>query len=506
MKDLASHTGVGRQHLGKIIRGKIMILPAMILPLLSLALVAASAAEDQLVSKTERFDRDPGWEARNNRMAPAQAEMVTQNFGYSATSHASKEKGEIGGTVWRALYPAWYAQAISPKTLDDKLSASGTFAITDKGSSAAIFGWFNAHQIEGTSRPLQSLGLQIGTSKNGGVVHIRLRTAQNQAAGMLIPPKVGKKERGTYRNDGTRYTWKLDYDPQAADSKGRVTVTIRSNLPKPEPFENKTFSFDLPDGYKKQGTVFNRFGLINGTKPGGQTTVYFGDLERDGKPLDLRADPHWDDVGSRSSSPKGASSANDFGFSNTSHAGGGTGEIGGTLWRMGKPWASCADRVGPLTLNDRLEASGKVFLEVGAPDSGMLFGWFKDGPQAAAPDQAGSFVGVRVAGPSRVGHYFAPAFTTAKGTARTAGKGPVLISGRAYDWTLTYDPSANNGLGAIRVTLGGESLTFDMKKGDKAQGGEFDRFGLFSIHNDGGHAPVKIWFDDLKYTAGRKTP
>jgi len=450
--------------------------------------------------KTETFDRDPVWEGHNNRTAPADVETVTQDFGYSATSRASKEKGEIGGTVWRAVRPAWYAETISPKTLDDKLSASGRFAITGKGSSAAIFGWFNANQIEGTSRPLQSLGLQIGTSKDGGMVHIRLHTAQNQSAGTLIPPKEGKKEHNTFRNDGTRYTWKLDYDPHAADGKGRVTFTVRSNLPKPEPFENKPFSFD-PDGYKKQGTVFDRFGLINGTKPGGQTTVYFGDLERDGQPLDLRTDPHWDAVGNRSTSPKGASSANDFGFSNTSRAGGKSGEIGGTIWRMGKLWASYADRVGSLTFEDRLEASGKVMLEVGAPDSGMLFGWFKDRPQDAAPDKAGSFIGVRVAGSSRVGHYFAPAFTTAKGTARTASKGPVLIPGRAYDWTLTYDPTAKNGLGVVRVTLGGESFSLDLKKGDKVQGGQFDRFGLFSIHNDSGHALVKIWFDDLKYTA-----
>lgn len=451
--------------------------------------------------RTETFDRDPGWEGRNNRTVPAGVEMVTQDFGYSATSYASKEKGEIGGTVWRAVRPAWYAEKISPKTLDDKLSASGTFAITDKGSGAAIFGWFNANQIEGTSRPLQSLGLQIGTSRNGAMLHIRLHTAQNQSAGTLIPPKQGKKERNRFRNDGTRYTWKLDYDPQAADGKGRVTFTIRSNLPKPEPFENKPFSFDLPDGYKRQGAVFDRFGLINGTKPGGRMTVYFGDLERDGQPLDLRTDPHWDAVGNRSASPKGASGANDFGFSNTSRAGGRSGEIGGTIWRTGKRWASYADCVGPLTFDDRLEASGKVMLEVGAPDSGMLFGWFSHGTSEAAPDRAGSFIGVRVAGPSRVGHYFAPSFTTAKGTARTAAKGPVLIPGRVYDWTLTYDPSANNGLGAVRVTLGGESFAFDLKKGDKAQGGQFDRFGLFSIHNDGGHAPIKIWFDNLTYTA-----
>ena len=222
--------------------------------------------------KTEHFDRDPGWESRNNRTVPASVDAVTQNFGWSNTKFASKTAGEIGGTLWRASHPAWYAEKISPKTFDDKLSASGTFAITDKGSSAVILGWF------------------------------------------------------------------------------------------------------------------------------------------------------------------------------------------------------------------------------------------KSGTGNAAPDQAGSLLGVRVAGPSRVGHYFAPSFTTAKGTARTAGKGPVLIPGRAYDWTMTHDPLTNGSLGSIRVTLDGEAFTFDLKRGDRAQGGQFDRFGLFSIHNDGGHAPVKIWFDDLKYSASPVVP
>jgi hypothetical protein len=39
-----------------------------------------------------------------------------------------------------------------------------------------------------------------------------------------------------------------------------------------------------------------------------------------------------------------------------------------------------------------------------------------------------------------------------------------------------------------------------LKKGDKAEGAHFDRFGLFTHHNDGGHGQVKIFFDDLRYT------
>jgi hypothetical protein len=479
-------------------------------PMLMLAIVGAfgiaTGNEPKSALKTESFERDPGWEEVNNRTVPQAVDRVTQDFGYSSTTFATDSKGEIGGTLWRAVQPAWYAEKITPRTLDDKLSASGTFAITDRGAGGVVFGWFNSIQSEGTSRPLQALGLQIGAGKNGGVLHVRLHTAQNQSAGMLIQPAGQKKAHDAIRNDGTRYTWKLDYDPQAAEGKGRITFTIHSNLATPDPLERETYSIDLPAGYKKQGTVFDRFGMMNLTKPGGQLAAYFGGLEHDGEALDLRKEPAWEAVGNRATSAKGAAGANDFGFSGTNHAGGETGEMGGIIWRTGKQWASYADRVGPLLFDQPLEASGKIMLEVGAPDSGAYFGWFHSGPQEAGPEQAGSFLGAKIAGPSRVGHYFAPAYTTMKGTAHSAANAAILVPGRVYEWTLSYDPSAANGLGAVRATLGDESFTLEMKKGDKAQGGQFDRFGIFSVHNDGGHAPVKIFFDDLKYSAGPRIP
>src|SRR5205807_476856 len=103
-------------------------------------------------------------------------------------------------------------------------------------------------------------------------------------------------------------------------------------------------------------------------------TIYFGDLEYAGRPQDFSRDPHWDASGSRSDyQAKDVAGAHNFGFSKTSHAGGKPGEIGGTFWRSGK-YAYYADRIGPLTLDDRLEASGKVVLKVGAPDADMYLG------------------------------------------------------------------------------------------------------------------------------------
>src|SRR6185437_9254336 len=84
--------------------------------------------------KSESFDHDPSWEGHNNRIVVKKMPTVRQDFGYSSTGFAGKAPGEMGGLVARASEPAYYADKIGPRTLDDKLSASGTFAITNTTS------------------------------------------------------------------------------------------------------------------------------------------------------------------------------------------------------------------------------------------------------------------------------------------------------------------------------------------------------------------------------------
>src|SRR5437667_8988907 len=119
--------------------------PLVVVLLFAVASGAELFAATNQELKTESFDRDPDWEGLNNRVAPARIPTVIQDFGYSASNFAGQETGEIGGRVWRSSTPASYAARISPKTLSDKLRASGTFAITaTSGSSGIFFGWFTA--------------------------------------------------------------------------------------------------------------------------------------------------------------------------------------------------------------------------------------------------------------------------------------------------------------------------------------------------------------------------
>jgi hypothetical protein len=474
--------------------------------------------------KTESFDKDPGWEGHNNRIVPEKLPTVTQDFGYSTTNFAGKEKGELGGLVTRAAEPAYYADKIGPLTLDDKLSASGTFAITKTTAGGGIFfGFFRAEQPGGGGRPTGSLGLNMDSERGGARLAVRLITGQNQSCGTFVTPFIPGKFRPTpIRNDGTRYQWTLDYDPDGAGGRGQFKFTFRCDAHKPGEFSGTdipeahkeearrrfpdvtTFTVDLPEGYRKQGTMFDHFGLMNMTKPGGAMTIYFGDLKYLGRGPDFSQDPKWDASGNRAKyQAKDVGGAHDFGFSNTNHAGGKAGEVGGTFWRSGK-YAYYADKVGPLSLDDRLEASGKVVLMSGAPDSDMFLGWFNSASKDEPPVKAGHFLGVHVGGPTRVGHYFHPSLATAKGTTSQASAGPVLTPGKVYDWSLVYDPTAEGGNGAITVTLDRESVTLPLKKGLKAQGASFDRFGVFTS-NIGGQI-VRLYLDDLKYTATRPAP
>ena len=443
---------------------------------------------------------------------------MKQDFGYSKTQFASKSPGEIGGSIQRTSTPASYAAPLTPaRTLDDKLTASGTFAASSrKGSGGVFFGFFNSQQPGGSGRPISSLGLDFGSKSGGGRLAVRLITSGNQSCGTFITPFLPGRFRPTpLKMDGTRYHWTLDYDPQAAGGNGRLNFTLHSDThktedygPLPENFQQEaqarfpnttTFTVDLPPGLRKEGAIFDRFGLCNMTKSGGAVTMYFGDLEYDGHAQAFSKDPGWIGVGNRANfEDYELVGAHDFGYSaKTSFAGGSPGEVGGILWR-GLPFSFYADRVGPLNLKQRLEASGKVKLVTAGPDSDIFLGWFNRTAEDKSTGVAENCVGIHVGGPTRVGHYFIPVLTTAKGEKSVVRQGPILKPGKTFDWVLVYDPAANAGNGEMRVTLGTETVRLALKQDQKNQGASLDRFGLFTSTTGG--QMVKIYLDDLKYT------
>src|SRR5881392_1416663 len=97
---------------------------------LALACLISALAESthgqSLLLKTETFDADPGWDARNNRATDPSPRQIVQNFGYSASSsNAAGSAGEIGGFITPAGEPAFYGKVIAAVSFSNTLSASG---------------------------------------------------------------------------------------------------------------------------------------------------------------------------------------------------------------------------------------------------------------------------------------------------------------------------------------------------------------------------------------------
>ena len=155
------------------------------------------------VLKSQHFDRDPGWEASNNRVVPKSYPTINQDFGFSRTNFAGNGPGELGGLVTRAFEPAFYAAKIGPQTLNDKLTASGSFAITKTTPGGGVFfGFFRAEQPGGGGRPTSSLGMHFDSEHSGARLAVRLITGKNQSCGTFTTPFIPGKFRPTpIRND-----------------------------------------------------------------------------------------------------------------------------------------------------------------------------------------------------------------------------------------------------------------------------------------------------------------
>src|SRR5262249_29942946 len=162
-----------------------------------------------------------------------------------------------------------------------------------------------------------SLGMNMDCERDGARLAVRLITGKNQSCGTFITPFIPGKFRPTPIKKGTRYQWTLDYDPEGAGGRGQFKFTFRGDASKPAESSNAdipeghregarrrfpdvtSFTVDLPEGYRKQETTFDHFGLMNMTKPGGSMSIYFDDLHYLGRAQDFSEDPKWDASGNR---------------------------------------------------------------------------------------------------------------------------------------------------------------------------------------------------------------
>jgi len=465
--------------------------------LMPMAWITVTAEQRQ-----ESFDRDPGWDSHNNRSA--RPETIRQDFGWSpGTTNAGGTSGEIGGRITPAAEPAYYAKKFPTRTFNEVLTASGTMKI-EKGGGHTLLGFFDARTLNEWRTP-NTIALRI--QQRGDVFHCHLEhcTSKWRAGAGIIGryDKVRDRMEAKELPCGQVYAWSLKYNPNGAGGNGVVTATLGG----------QTASYDVSPQHKADGAAFNHFGVVNVMKQfDGGGVLWLDNVTVNGEREEFGSDPGWDASGNRRTyETRNVRPRFDFGFTPTHHAGGKTaGELGGLFFRgdcrYGERLAAYGDRLNPLTLERPLRASGKVCLRRGVTDSTTLIGFYHSAHSLAMNSSQQfstpkDFLGAAVEGPSSEGFHFYPVYRNHRdGASSGMGSNPPRIypDGAAHDWTLEYDASAANGNGRITVSLDGKAVSMDLRRGDRAAGAQFDRFGLVTpwIDGNGQH----VYFDDLSYT------
>lgn len=494
---------------------RVTLLGCVLLGLLLAAALTISGNSEALAAegpatKTENFDKDPKWDAHNNRAKDPKPMKVVQNFGYSNTARAGGKKGEIGGYLTPAAEPAHYGKVLPNFTLDDTLSASGKLKF-DKGGGHVLLGFFNDNTAN-EWRTANTIALRFGGEGDVFNGYVEYATGLWRAGSTLFttdnPAPGDPRMLFQFPAGDITHTWSLKYDPKGNNGGGTLTATI----------DDQMVTADLRPGHKADGATFNRFGLLNMMRHADPRagSIWIDDLRINEKDESFDRDPKWDGFQNRRTyTTTYVRPRFDFGHSKTHFAGGAApGEMGGLVFRGDQQtpelMAYYGDRLEDLTLDKPLRASGKVALQQAVTDSMGLIGFFhstksmKTGSAqvSIAPE---NFLGIAVEGPSDEGFYVYPYYGSSRpdqpphtSHAQQGVRQHIFPDGKSHDWTLEYVPADADGMARITVTLDGQPYSVALPAEDKAAGARFNRFGIITTHVDGNG--LKMYFDDLSYT------
>lgn len=464
--------------------------------------------------KTESFNHDPGWVGVNNRSA-THGEPITirQDFGYSvATANADgRVPGEMGGFITPAGEVAFYGKPIDAATLVQPLSASGTLNVGPGGTNILI-GFFNSQTVNEWRTP-NTVAIRVNGRGEKFFAYVEYCTSKWRAGGDTTPfPAVTDPDTGRWNLIGypchQRYEWNLTYDPQGNDGQGVVTATIGDD----------TAVCNLDASHKSDGATFDHFGILNVMKSADSgSEVWLDHVAVNGGAAEtFDQDPQWNGRNNRQSyQTRLVRPWFDFGFSDTILAGGrARGELGGQVFRgdcrEAARMACYGDRVGPLTLDRPLKASGRIAMTRGVSDSTTLFGFYHSQASMRQNESQSDGVpqrvmGIHVEGPSSEGFKFYPVARMNSGGS-TIGNvrdfRTIRPDRKSHDWSFDYDPSGAGGNGLIRIMLDGKTAVLQLRDGDKSRGATFDRFGIVTSWIDGNSQ--NVYLDDITYTVSQE--
>ena len=190
----------------------------------------------------------------------------------------------------------------------------------------------------------------------------------------------------------------------------------------------------------------------------------------------------------------------DFGFSNTSNAGGSAGELGGTLARTDVArYVADGTLGGDLTTNEELTMSGQFMLEDINFDGTFFFGYFNTSTfaeRSAFPSPGMGFFFFEPGGSSGGGFRVQ---IVAGGSATGKNAPPHAPVDQVVNFSLTFTPSGNgDGSGTLSGYIGSEDVTDDIGPNDDV----YDAFGLgVGFQSATAINAANVYFDNLQYTA-----
>jgi hypothetical protein len=380
---------------------------------------------------------------------------------------------------------------------DRALSATGVLEVR-RGpdepfpGGSAIIGFFNRANRDW--RPPNQLGFQINADPvNGGDYSVVLAYGTRDYQTRHVD--YGRTGRPYGFRFGRRYAWRLIYDPRGGGGRGSVRLAI--------PEAGPPASLTLSRGAQAAGAALDRVGLMNQVVTRGRAlNVSVGGLIVDGAPQDPAGQATgWTGQGNQVAYRDCLTGQpNLFGWTGPRDR-----RLGGLVSRTDEDHphlrAFYADRVGRLTLDDRLHASGTVQLDRANTDSATLLGWFKadsgtaDSGEQAPPD----FIGVSITGPSRVGQYFAPLVSDRKGESASPDTPAIVLNPgpTTYRWSFDYFPDSGAS-GVVVVRLGDRRSVWSLPTKVRRAGALLNRFGLRNLERGGSFQVV--YFDDLAYS------
>lgn len=213
-------------------------------------------------------------------------------------------------------------------------------------------------------------------------------------------------------------------------------------------------------------------------------------------------DPKWDALHNRVPMETPHRVRQFFGWSRTRNAEGErTGEIGGRVQRSLTRARYSTTLTTPLTLEDRIEFSGRLAVTKDDGNSGVLLGLFNERSDGWRTPNA---LAIRIDGNGGKYWLFAD-YGSRNGLVgglgafegeryQTTPTKPFAANGTSHRWSLRYDPNAADH-GELTLKIDDRVYRTVISREVRADGAVFDRFGIWNQQATG--SGMEVWFDDL---------